>query len=115
MRLAFKNMTLKSVSSADASSQNSSSVTRFPFKTRSPSVFSHRMLRLSHPGNGTGSLISKMGNSTLEKHAYSVRAWTREEMQGLLYCNLHAMLSFRPLLRSVDVMFSLSDLRESSF
>jgi len=69
------------------------------------------MLRLSHPGIGTGSLISKMGNSTLERHAYSVHARTWEEMQGLLYetctrCS-HS--------RSVDVVFSLSGLRESSF
>lgn len=45
-------------------------------KTRSPQVFCHRILRLSHPENGTGSLISKMGISSLEKHAYGVRART---------------------------------------
>ncbi len=80
---------------------------RFPFRPRSPWVF-------SHPENGTGSLISKMGNSCLEKHAYSVHAWTWCEVY-FMKARTHAMVSFPSLLRAVHAMFSLSSLRESSF
>lgn len=115
VRLALKNMTLKSRSSAEWSSQKpNSSAMRFPFRTRSPWGFSHRMLRLSHPENGTGSLISKMGNPCLEKHAYSVHAWTWCEVY-FMKARTHAMVSFPSLLLSVHEMISLSSLRESSF